>query len=121
MCPRVAVRFAGVLRLKSDLVVDPGDAAALAESLAEAVEAHWKLRRVGKGRDEDQDDEDQDDKEDEEEDDEEDDEEDEKDTPVARAGAVVELLCWRGEGESLSPTAADVLTRACVESGAAGA
>ena len=47
--------------------------------------------------------------------------EDEKDTPAARSGAVVELLCWSGEGTGLSATAADVLMRACVESGAAGA
>ena len=47
--------------------------------------------------------------------------EDEKDTPAARSGAVVELLCWSGEGTGLSNTAADVLMRACVESGAAGA
>ena len=113
VCPRVAVRFASILRLHTPdvrhSVIDAGDATKLAESLALAVQAHRDKASAPS-----------------EESSNEiithaDDDEDEKDTPAARSGAVVELLCWSGEGTGLSNTAADVLMRACVESGAAGA
>ena len=114
VCPRVAVRFASILRLHTPdvrhSVIDAGDATKLAESLASAVQAHRDKASNPPSED----------------DCDEtithaDDDEDEKDTPAARSGAVVELLCWCGEGTGLSATAADVLMRACVESGAAGA
>ena len=114
VCPRVAVRFASILRLHTPdvrhSVIDAGDATKLAESLANAVQRHRDKASAPSEDDCDEiithaDD----------------DDEDEKDTPAARSGAVVELLCWSGEGTGLSNTAADVLMRACVESGAAGA
>ena len=122
-CPRVAVRFANILRVPPTAAIDPGAASALAEALVRAVA---NGREDGDHGVEDGDDavEDGDDGVD-------DSEPDSefvlvrRSSPlsrlVSRAGAVAELLSWSGESAAFPESSAEILAVACVEAGHASA
>ena len=135
-CPRVAVRFANILRVPPTAAIDPGAASALAEALVRAVangreDGDEGVVEVGDdGVVEDGDDgviEDGDDGVD--------DSEPEtlnsecilvrRSAPlsrlVSRAGAVAELLSWSGESAAFPESSAEILAVACVEAGHASA
>lgn len=139
-CPRVAVRFANILRVPPSAAIDPGDATALAEALVRAV-ANADEREVGNARGAPPFDDGFD----------RDFELDPggavsvsllsddaipslppsavRSSPpsnvraacVSRAGAVAELLSWSGESSAFPESSAEVLAVACVEAGHASA
>ena len=123
-CPRVAVRFANILRVPPTAAIDPGAASALAEAL---------VRAVANGREDGGDGvEDGDDGVVEDGDDGVDDSEPDSEfvlvrrsSPlsrlVSRAGAVAELLSWSGESAAFPESSAEILAVACVEAGHASA
>ena len=124
-CPRVAVRFANILRVPPTAAIDPGAASALAEAL---------VRAVANGREDGDDgvvedgDEDGDDSVVAVFDDSEPDSECilvRRSSPlsrlVSRAGAVAELLSWSGESAAFPESSAEILAVACVEAGHASA
>ena len=110
VCPRVAVRFAKILRVSPALASPfPGAATRMAEALAEATAAEKKKRSEGEAVDAN-----------------ENENENKKktsrsDAPASRAGAVAELLAWSGESASVPEALFVSLSALCVDAGHASA
>lgn len=97
LCPRVAVRFAKIVKVNSDAVLEKGAVSLFAEKLKNAIEAFSensndsRMTQESLGT--------------------------RSDTPLNRAGAVAEMLVWSGESVTLSKETLITITDACVEAG----
>ena len=111
VCPRVAVRFAKILRVSPALASPfPGAATRMAEALSLAAVAEKKKEsrseRQGEGVANENENENESFK---------------SDTPASRAGAVAELLAWSGESASVPEALFVSLSQLCVDAGHASA
>ena len=111
VCPRVAVRFAKILRVSPALASPfPGAATRMAEALSLAAVAEKKKEsrseRQGEGVANENENENESFK---------------SDTPASRAGAVAELLAWSGESASVPEALFVSLSALCVDAGHASA
>ena len=109
VCPRVAVRFAKILRVSPALASPfPGAATRMAEALSLAAVAEKKKEsrseRQGEGVAN-----------------ENENESFKSDAPASRAGAVAELLAWSGESASVPEALFVSLSQLCVDAGHASA
>jgi hypothetical protein len=111
VCPRVAVRFAKILRVSPALASPfPGAATRMAEALSLAAVAEKKKEsrseRQGEGVANENENENESFK---------------SDAPASRAGAVAELLAWSGESASVPEALFVSLSQLCVDAGHASA